>query len=53
MGWIVIASVQARVKGERSTGTASTLAAGSMGNDSISDMGGKGARTRDNGAGVV
>jgi len=46
-------SVQARVKGEGSTGAVSALAAGSVGDDSVSDMGGKGACMRDDGAGRV
>jgi len=47
------ASVRARVKGEGLTGAASALAAGSVGDDSVSDTGGEGARTRDDGAGGV
>ena len=46
-------SVQAKVKGEGSTGAVSALAARSVGEGSVSGMGGKGARTRDKGAGVA
>jgi len=45
------ASVQAKVKGEGSTGAASALAAGSMGDVSISGMGGEGEQVGDDGAG--
>ena len=45
--------MQAGVKGEGSTGAVSMLAAGSVGDDSVSDTGGKGECMRDDGAGRV
>jgi len=47
------AGVQAKVKGAGLTGAASALAAGSVGDDSVSDTGGKGACMRGDGAGGV